>query len=88
MEIPVTIRSFRRLTHDLTVAFDLEVWGGALPYVDLEIEPREIVLPAGCSQAKALDILRVTLKRYDFRCAKTCHFQCPLTTGRRQCECV
>ena len=31
VEIPVTIRSFRRLTHDLTVAFDLEVWGGALP---------------------------------------------------------
>ena len=65
--IPVTFQSFRRLTHDLTIGFDLEMWDGILPYVDLEIEPREIVLPAGrWSRTNTVEVLRLTLKRYDY----------------------
>ena len=65
--IPVTFHSFRPLTEELAVEFEFKVFEEITPYVDVEYEPREIVLPAGWwSRSKTTEVLRVTLNRFDY----------------------
>ena len=66
VEIPVTIRTFQRLQEEVSVRFELDVWEGLSPFVDISFAPGEIVLPAGWSRTETR-WLRVTLNRYDYQ---------------------